>query len=45
MDSKNIANAAIMVAMAVIIVLVGAYVPPLFFILFFCASAYKHCIY
>ncbi|MCP2240083.1 YybS family protein [Thermoanaerobacterium thermosaccharolyticum] len=35
MDSKNIANAAIMVAMAVIIVLVGAYVPPLFFILFF----------
>lgn len=35
MDSKNIANAAIMVAMAVIIVLIGAYVPPLFFILFF----------
>lgn len=35
MDSKNIANAAIMVAVAVIMVLVGAYVPPLFFILFF----------
>ncbi|MDI3476515.1 MAG: hypothetical protein PWQ59_40 [Thermoanaerobacterium sp.] len=35
MDSKNIANAAIMAAMAVIIVLIGAYVPPLFFILFF----------
>lgn len=44
MDSKNIANAAIMVAMAVIIVLIGAYVPPLFSY-FFCTSAYKHCIY
>lgn len=35
MDSKNIANAAIMVAIAVIMVLVGVYIPPLFFILFF----------
>ncbi|MDI3311087.1 MAG: DUF2232 domain-containing protein [Thermoanaerobacterium sp.] len=35
MSSKNIVNAALMVAVAVIMVLIGAYVPPLFFILFF----------
>ncbi len=35
MNSKNIVNGALMVAVAVIMVLIGSYVPPLFFILFF----------
>ncbi|AEF18383.1 Protein of unknown function DUF2232, membrane [Thermoanaerobacterium xylanolyticum LX-11] len=35
MSSKNIVNGALMVAVAVIMVLIGSYVPPLFFILFF----------
>lgn len=35
MSSKNMVNGALMVAVAVIMVLIGSYVPPLFFILFF----------
>ncbi|MGJ7044750.1 DUF2232 domain-containing protein [Thermoanaerobacterium thermosulfurigenes] len=35
MSSKNIVNGALMVAVAVIMVLIGSYVLPLFFILFF----------
>ncbi|SNX53755.1 DUF2232 domain-containing protein [Thermoanaerobacterium sp. RBIITD] len=35
MGNKNLTNAAIMAAIAVIMVIAGVYIPPLFFILFF----------